>query len=88
MEVIKVEGGELENRKEEMPKKKESPLATYIFVIIILTIGLALTAPTQLQQFVHASYTAFASLSEFGQVLVVLIVLVALVYVLRRMGIL
>lgn len=83
--MIKVEGGELEDRNQQMAKKK-NPLATYIFVVILLTVAFALILPTQFKQFIDAIYATFTQLSQLGQVIVVLIIIALVVYLLRRSG--
>jgi len=81
-----VEGGELRDRKDGMPKKrKENPLATYILVIAILMVVLSLIFPAQLKQFVDALYAVFRDFSRLGQVLLVLILIGLVVYLLRRL---
>ena len=66
--------------------KKKNPLATYIFVVILLTVAFALILPTQFKQFVDAIYATFTQLSQLGQVIVVLIIIALVVYLLRRSG--
>lgn len=83
--MIKVEGGDVRNRNGKMPKKK-NPLATYILVVIILAIALAVIAPNQFKQFTDAIYATFTQLSQFGQVIVVLALIALAVYLLRRSG--
>ena len=83
--VIKVEGGEVHDRKGKLAKKK-NPLATYILVIIILTVALVIIAPEQFKQFTDAFYSTFAQLSQVSQVLIVLILIAMVIYLLRRLG--
>lgn len=66
--------------------KKKNPLATYIFVVLLLTALFALLLPAQFGQLIDAIYATFAQLSQLGQVLVVLVVIVLVIYLLRRRG--
>jgi len=86
--VIKVNGGELGSGKVEMPRsrsrrRKESSIATYFLVVILLTILLVLFAPNQFAQFVHALTGLYP---QIGEVLIVLIIIALITYVLGKRG--
>lgn len=66
--------------KKELPKKKESPLLTYLLVVVVLMVVFALINPSQFVEFINV----FSSvLSQLSGLIFVLIIIALIVYALR-----
>lgn len=70
----------------ELPKKKENSIITYILAVIVFLLALVFIFPAQSSQLLNALFTIFRDLTSLGQIIIVVILIVLVVYVLRRSG--